>query len=226
MCALFAPSRLAKRGGSRSSRTSGGMRWTRMVRLTSALSRGRRSRVVLAPLCRRQVRKTPTRRADDGVNKAIGPRGERGRSRKTIAWGMPDDSGASAVNTGVHPFTTLCAHQAVGASSTRHPPRPLFQRAIEFLPSSRAHRAAECESMFVMRMFVSPCAFHALSAVIVRLDRTIQYSGTPAMKRIGRGVLDARLHGHDSGGWGARLRITRCMLPSLRGALATKQSSS
>jgi len=29
----------------------------------------------------------------------------------------------------------------------------------------------------------------AVSAVIVRLDRTIQYSGTPAMERIGRGVL-------------------------------------
>ena len=34
---------------------------------------GRRSRVVLAPRSRRQVRKTPTRRADDGVNKAVVP---------------------------------------------------------------------------------------------------------------------------------------------------------
>ena len=46
--------------------------------------------------------RTPTRRADDGVNKAIGPRGERGASRQTIAWGMPGDSGASAVKTGAH----------------------------------------------------------------------------------------------------------------------------
>ena len=34
---------------------------------------GRRSRVVLAPRSRRQVRVTPTRRADDGVNKAVVP---------------------------------------------------------------------------------------------------------------------------------------------------------
>ena len=53
-------------------------------RETSACGCGRRSRVVLAPRSRRQVRKTPTRRADDGVNKAIGPRGERGVSRKPL----------------------------------------------------------------------------------------------------------------------------------------------
>ena len=63
--------------------------------------------------------RTPTRRADDGVNKAIGPRGERGVSCKTIAWGMPDDSGASAVNTGVHihyhyAHTRLRVHWAPG----------------------------------------------------------------------------------------------------------------
>ena len=64
-----------------------GMRWTRAARLTSALLRGRRSRVVLAPLCRRQVRKAPTRHADDGVNTAIGPREERGISRKPLRGG-------------------------------------------------------------------------------------------------------------------------------------------
>jgi len=69
--------------------------------------------------------RTPTRRADDGVNKAIGPREEHGVSRKTIAWGMPGDSGASAVNTGVHNQLPICAHQAAGASGTRHSPRPL-----------------------------------------------------------------------------------------------------
>jgi len=44
------------------------------------------------------------------------------------------------------------------------------------------------------------CATH--SPVIVRLDRTIQYSGTPAIERIGRGALDAPLRGYDSGGRG------------------------
>ena len=44
---------------------------------------------------------------------------------KTIAWGMPDVSGASAVNTRVH--TKLpSAHEAAGALGTRHSPRPLF----------------------------------------------------------------------------------------------------
>src|ERR1700730_10095452 len=38
--------------------------------------------------------------------KEPGPRGERDISRKTIAWGMPDVSGASAVNTRVHTPTT------------------------------------------------------------------------------------------------------------------------
>jgi hypothetical protein len=45
------------RGGSRSSRTRGGMRWTRMALLTRALSCGRRSRVVLTPRRWRQVRR-------------------------------------------------------------------------------------------------------------------------------------------------------------------------
>ena len=44
-----------ERGGSRSSRTRGGMRWTRVRRKTSAVACGRRSRVVLAPRCWRQV---------------------------------------------------------------------------------------------------------------------------------------------------------------------------
>ena len=119
---LVSPSRLAKRGGSRSSRTSGGMRWTRAARLTSALVCGRRSRVVLAPLCRCQVRKTPTRRADDGVNKAIGPRGERGRSRKTIAWGMPECFRCLAVNTGVHYLNSLM--RTPGCGCIGHPAFP------------------------------------------------------------------------------------------------------
>ena len=68
---------------------------------------------------------TPTRRADDGGT--AGPREERGVSRKTIAWGMPDVSGASAVNTGVHTQLTyartrLRVHWAPGI------PRALVSR--------------------------------------------------------------------------------------------------
>ena len=60
-----------------------------------------------------------------------GPRGERGVSRKTIAWGMPDVSGASAVNTHAH-TKLLSAHEAAGALGTRHSPRPLLTRATRF----------------------------------------------------------------------------------------------
>src|SRR5215210_5351157 len=44
-----------QRGGSRSSRTRGGMRWTRIAPLTNGAERGRRSRVVLTPRRWRQV---------------------------------------------------------------------------------------------------------------------------------------------------------------------------
>ena len=64
----------------------------------------------------------PTRRADDGVNKASGPREERGRNRKTIAWGMPDVSGASAVKTGVHTQTT--PQRTSGCGCIGHPAFP------------------------------------------------------------------------------------------------------
>ena len=85
-----------QRGDTRSSRSQGGMRWTRgSVRRALAVC-GRRSRVVLAPQAGVRF---ATRHADDGVNKASGPRGERGISRNTTAPGMPDDSGASAVKT-------------------------------------------------------------------------------------------------------------------------------
>ena len=75
--------------------------------------------MVLAPRSRRQVRKTPTRRADDGVNKAVVPGKSAEETLKTIAWGMPDVSGASAVNTRVHidypiAHTGLRVHWAPG----------------------------------------------------------------------------------------------------------------
>ena len=49
------PSRPGKRGVSRSSRTRGGMRWTRLLRKTNGAARGRRSRVVLTPRRWRQA---------------------------------------------------------------------------------------------------------------------------------------------------------------------------
>jgi hypothetical protein len=64
-----------QRGVSRSSRTRGGMRWTRAAPKTSALTCGRRSRVVLTPRRRRQVLREDAR--DDGDKQARSP----GRAR-------------------------------------------------------------------------------------------------------------------------------------------------
>ena len=69
----------------KSSRTWGGVRWTRAARLTSAVCFVDGEAVWFwRPLAGVKFAKTPTRRADDGVNKAIGPRGERGISRKPL----------------------------------------------------------------------------------------------------------------------------------------------
>ena len=166
----FRSSRPTARGVSRSSRTRGGLWWTRRCRVRKVIAgraklvsgcgvrdelqcRGRRSRVVLAPHGRRQgslllrgarpgweARQQRT----DGVNTANGPRGEREGHRKTIAWGMPDVSGASAVNTCVLVFLlSHTAHRAAGASSTRHSPRPWFRRArVQGITSGRAAPAS------------------------------------------------------------------------------------
>jgi hypothetical protein len=85
---------------------------------------GRRSRVVLTPRCWRQVLREETR--DDGDNKPI--TGESAEETvKTVAWGMPGESGVTVVTTLVCFFTF--AREAAGASSARHSLRPLMFRA-------------------------------------------------------------------------------------------------
>jgi hypothetical protein len=66
------------RGGSRSSRTRGGMRWTRMVPITNGARGGRRSRVVLTPRRWRQVGERDF--TGDGGNQARSP----GRARNKL----------------------------------------------------------------------------------------------------------------------------------------------
>ena len=75
--------------------------------------------MVLAPRSRRQVRKTPTRRADDGVNKAVVPGKSAEETVKPLRGECRMFSGASAVNTGVHTHyqyahTRLRVHWAPG----------------------------------------------------------------------------------------------------------------
>jgi hypothetical protein len=77
-----------ERGGSRSSRTCGGMRWTRWRRMTRAARCGRRRRVVLTPRRWCQVRWVQNFRRMTVAKKA-GHRGERAISRSTTAQGRP-----------------------------------------------------------------------------------------------------------------------------------------
>jgi hypothetical protein len=112
----------SQRGGSRSSRTRGGMRWTQRRRADERRRSGRRSRVVLTPRRWRQVRGRQLSRAT--VARKPGHRGERGISRKTIARGMPGVSGVTVVTNACAFYTP---HAAAGASSARHSLRPLFE---------------------------------------------------------------------------------------------------
>jgi hypothetical protein len=114
-----------ERGGSRSSRTRGGMRWTRGLRATSASDRGRRSRVVLAPRRWRQV---------DGkqnfplamVATKPGHQGEHGVSRKPS---RRESRIASAGPVCSCAHSTISAHGTAGAARTRLSLRPLLNRA-------------------------------------------------------------------------------------------------
>jgi hypothetical protein len=72
-----------------------GMRWTRMVLLTRAPFRGRRSRVVLTPRRWRQVGGSNS--AGDGDKKARSPGRARRKPLKPLRAGMPGDPGATVV---------------------------------------------------------------------------------------------------------------------------------
>ena len=110
-----------ERGGSRSSRTRGGMRWTEVAAKDEPASCGRRSRVVLAPRRWRQVRgKQNFSRAM--VARKPGHQGELGVSCKP-----PRREGriASAEPVCSCAPSTISAHETAGAARTRSSLRPL-----------------------------------------------------------------------------------------------------
>jgi hypothetical protein len=85
------------------------------------LARGRQSRVVLTPRRRRQASQKCLR--GDGDKKARSPGRARNKPLKPSRAGMPGDPGATVV-------TNSCAllhfaHEAAGATGTRHSPLPL-----------------------------------------------------------------------------------------------------
>jgi hypothetical protein len=105
-----------------------------------------------------------------------GPQGEHDISRKTIAWGMPDVSGASAVNTRVHTPTTK---RTRGCGCIGHPafPAPSYFRGT-FFPAQLGHclRREDAESR-------SPI-------VMLRFKRGIQYAVTSRASTAVSGILD------------------------------------
>src|SRR5258707_2307966 len=73
------------------------------------------------------------------VSNKPGHRGEREVSRKTIARGMPGETGVTVVTNSCVCFFT---HEAAGASAARHSLRPLNFRRRNVLGKPRAGRAA------------------------------------------------------------------------------------
>jgi hypothetical protein len=120
----YAPSRLDCRGAYRDRHdTRGGLRWTRMCRSTNGIFCGRRSRVVLARPCRRQVGDGAQRIVvDDGGNKLV-HRGEYEVSRKPLRREGRCDHRLYLWSTRSRKF--FCAG-APGAAATRPSLRPLF----------------------------------------------------------------------------------------------------
>ena len=106
------PSR--KRGVAQRHETWGGMRWTWMVLLTRALEADVQNRVVLTPRRWCQVRAK-----ERGRRWPTSPehRGEHEIAVKTIAWGMPGDSGVTCMLVCILPLpshTRPRAHRAPG----------------------------------------------------------------------------------------------------------------
>src|SRR5258705_1349583 len=99
----------------------------------------------LASSLRRHVGPTGLRQptsADDGGKQARSPGRARSKPLKPLRAGMPGDPGATVVTTLVYYQHT--AHEAAGATGTRHSPRP---QGAKDKRTARAHRAAGREAV-------------------------------------------------------------------------------
>ena len=130
------------RGGSRSSRTRDGMRWTRVAPKTRAPARGRRSRVVLTPRRWRQVGGSYS--AGDGGKKARSP----GRARYKL---LKPLRGECRVIPGVPAVTNACAfytpHAAAGAIRAPGIPRALCYQRDDAPAQLGRFARRECEAV-------------------------------------------------------------------------------
>jgi len=120
------------RGVSRSSRTCGGMRWTRRPCKTNVAGRGRRSRVVLAPRCWRQALRNYFREVT--VARKPGHRGELEVSRKPPRRESRIASAGPVCSCALS-FAQI-AHETAGAARTRLSLRPLHFRGRNETQSS------------------------------------------------------------------------------------------
>ena len=112
-----------ERGGSRSSRTCGGMRWTRIAAKDERRYLVRRSRVVLTPRRWCQVRERLTLLGSDGDNKARSPRRARRKPLKPL---RREGRMLSAEPVCSCAFSNAqFAHETAGAARTRSSLRPL-----------------------------------------------------------------------------------------------------
>jgi hypothetical protein len=109
-----------RRGGSRSSRTRGGMRWTLMALSTRALTRTAKSCGPDAPTLASSLRKSFRKRRWQ-TSPVTGESAK--ETVKTTARGMPGVSGVTVVTNSRVFYTT---REAAGASSARHSLRPLL----------------------------------------------------------------------------------------------------
>ena len=115
-----------------------------VAQLTSVLTCGRRSRVVLTPRRWRQVGERDF--AGDGGKQARSPRRARRKPLKPSRAGMPGDPGATVVTNARAFYTTRAA---AGATGTRLSLRPLFFKAKDFAQLGR-------ESVAGSRSCISP----------------------------------------------------------------------
>jgi hypothetical protein len=194
--------------------TRDGMRWTRAAS-GEQVRAGRMMPTRTAKSCRSGAPMPASSLREEAqatVSNKHGHRGEREVSRKTIARGMPGRSGVTVVTT----LVCLFFHTR-GCGRIERPAFPapsVFREAKRFaqLGRNRAARSRKhilnleyrhCERSEAIHSFLTrPHGLlrfarndgvgtrAALSAVIARLDRAIQYSEASVMEPRSRGVLD------------------------------------
>ena len=233
----FRASRLDKRGVSRSSRTRGGMWWTRQRQAREVVRRAgspvseHGAQDVGAEAYGKTVwswhpllvsswrRLTEPNRVRSAVNspameaRRIRLQGERGISRQTIAQGMPECSGCTCML--VCALSAIFAHETAGAASTRHSLHPPISKE----GTSSCKPRAQCVARMRRHICVgwversethhSPVALMGIASLHPSYELDTAVAG---MTWIGRGVPDTPA----SVGYDAPLEPRKILQPAAR----------